>query len=204
MVATQWDPRGSPPRFVPPERAGTSWDTLLPHDGGWIRVREWGPLDRPAVVLVPIEGQTAAIWDPLIAILAPRWHLVAYHRAGRSAGDPPSEWHTGPGTPVGDLRQVIERLDLDRPILVARALDPLPAARYAVAFPDRVAGLAVVGERTFPPDRLLNQSLGVLRCPLFIGASAAGAQGAAEPRGPRPPNIRRLEQFLDCLLSPRK
>lgn len=167
----------------------------MPVDRAWLRVCEWGPRSGPTVVLIPGQGRTVAAWAPLAVTLASRWHVVSYDRRRHGVSPRRAADEADPATEVSDLRHLIDHFGLDQLVLVAGGPEPLPAVRYALAFPDRVRGLAVLDPAPPPAGGLLARALAACRCPRFFWAAATPARW-------RPTDARRLEHSLDRLMAP--
>ncbi len=85
-----------------------------------------------------------AIWDRLVPGLADRGTVVRYDQRGHGeAGTPP-----GPCTRddlAADAIAVLDRLGIDRAVLVGHSMGGIIAMTAAVIHPERVAGLVLIG-----------------------------------------------------------
>ncbi|HET9275815.1 MAG TPA: alpha/beta hydrolase [Gemmatimonadales bacterium] len=93
-------------------------------------------------------------WDDQVAALVPRFRVIAYDRRGygRSTG------FADISADAGDLRALLDSLDIGKAILVGHSAGAQVVYRFAAAFPERTAGLVIYGgglpPRGFPiaPD----------------------------------------------------
>jgi pimeloyl-ACP methyl ester carboxylesterase len=117
----------------------------MPHvqiNGVSLAVHEW-PGVGPAVVCV--HGLTAnhTCWASVADGLSPDYRVIGYDLRGRGNSDKPA---TGYSLPIHcqDLAGLLDRLGLQRPVIVGHSLGAHIALRFAVAFPRRVSKLVLV------------------------------------------------------------
>jgi pimeloyl-ACP methyl ester carboxylesterase len=141
----------------------TAWtarkvDALLPPRGEFIdvagtrlHVRAFdGPAGAPAVLLIHgLGGQVAHFTFAITALLAARYRVVAADRPGNG--------HSGPGdadlaAQARVLAGLIERLGLERPVVVGHSLGGAVALALALDHPQHVAGLALLAPLTHIQD----------------------------------------------------
>jgi pimeloyl-ACP methyl ester carboxylesterase len=131
--------------------AGMSVDELVLPDErdmvvGGIRLHylDWGRGDHPGLLFLHGGALTAHTWDLVCLALRAQFHCVAVDLRGH--GD--SEWSPtldyGPDAHARDVGGLIERLDLERVVLVGQSLGGLSAMRYAAAAADQPAGVVMV------------------------------------------------------------
>lgn len=94
-----------------------------------------------AVVLLHDGLTHGGIWDDPFRRLAGSFRVVRYDRRGHGRSDVP----TGPHSPVGDLEALLDRLDIERAVLVGASAGGRLALDFAVRFPDRASALVLVG-----------------------------------------------------------
>jgi pimeloyl-ACP methyl ester carboxylesterase len=111
-------------------------------DGVSLAVHEW-PGVGPAVVCV--HGLTAnhTCWASVADVLSPDYRVIAYDLRGRGNSDKPA---TGYSLPIHcqDLAGLLDRLGLQRAVIVGHSLGAHIALRFAVALPRRVSKLVLV------------------------------------------------------------
>jgi len=103
--------------------------------------------DGPPVVFVHGLGWDHRSWAPQLAALEDEYDLVAYDYRGHG--------ETAGGSSVRsvaqlaeDLHDLVEGLDLDRPVLCAHSYGGLIAAEYAVRYPDDLRAIVFADART--------------------------------------------------------
>ncbi|MFJ9631800.1 alpha/beta fold hydrolase [Streptomyces sp. NPDC101175] len=104
---------------------------------------EWGAPDSPAVVMLHGLRSYARTFEPLAARLADRYRVLALDARGRgdSAWDPEGAYHTP--SYVADLEEFVDRLGLDRFVLLGHSMGGATAYVYAARHPERVVGTVV-------------------------------------------------------------
>jgi pimeloyl-ACP methyl ester carboxylesterase len=82
-----------------------------------LAVTEWGISDGPTVLLVHGFPDTSAVWGPLVELLAPDFHVVAYDVRGAGDSDVPGQ-RTGYALPllVEDMAAVADATSPDGPV----------------------------------------------------------------------------------------
>jgi pimeloyl-ACP methyl ester carboxylesterase len=98
---------------------------------------------RPDVVLEAGRNNVAAAWQPVMTLLAPRVHVVAYDRAGLG-GSPPAAGPVSAASQVSDLESVIIETTSGPCVLAGHSWGAILAQLLALRRPDLVAGLVLV------------------------------------------------------------
>jgi pimeloyl-ACP methyl ester carboxylesterase len=135
---------------------------IAAHDvegGGGLRlhVREWGDRRGRPVLLIHGWSQSQLCWARQVGgPLAGDHHLVAFDNRGHGMSEKPTggEHYRDPQLWADDVAAVIDRLGLDRPVLVAWSYGGLIATDYLRAYgEDAIAGVNLVGGavRLTPP-----------------------------------------------------
>lgn len=102
-----------------------------------------GPVDSPAVLFVHAGVATRAMWDPQFDDLARDHRVIRYDTRG---------YGESPGDPVeysesDDLIRVLDDAQVDHAVIVGSSRGGRFALDAALAQPDRVCGLVLVGSR---------------------------------------------------------
>lgn len=84
---------------------------------------------------------SSATWDGQMDAFAKRFRAIRYDRRGYGQSDPPK----GPYSDVDDLHALFESLKLGRAVLVGCSNGSKRAVDYALAHPDRVEALVLIG-----------------------------------------------------------
>lgn len=95
----------------------------------------------PALVLLHDGLVFSATWDDQMPALAPHFRTVRYDRRGYGLSEVPREIYSD----LDDLHAVLNALKIDRAVLVGNSNGSRLAVDYALAHPDRVSGLVLVG-----------------------------------------------------------
>ena len=127
---------------------------------------------RPVVLVHGLLGSTYD-FEPLAALLASRYRVIAFDRPGNGYSTaPPGEGHT----PIGQaylLHEAVGRLGLDRPLVVGYSLGAAVAIAWAELYPDDVAAAVTVGGHVMPYRLPVARLARVLRVPV-LGRLLAG------------------------------
>ena len=98
---------------------------------------------RPSVVLEAGRNDVAASWRPVMDLLAPDLHVIAYDRAGLG-GSPPATDPVILARQLADLSSVIAAATTGRCVLAGHSWGGVLVQLLAVQRPDLVAGLVLV------------------------------------------------------------
>jgi pimeloyl-ACP methyl ester carboxylesterase len=118
-----------------------------------LEYQQWGPADvSSGVVLVHGLGSSSHIWDFVAPHLAERsLRVVALDQRGHGESDQPDTGYDFPSV-VEDLTGFVEAVGLSEPsVVVGHSWGASVVLHYAVAHPNRTAGLALVDGGTGSP-----------------------------------------------------
>lgn len=121
--------------------------------------------DGRAVVLIHGLGANADVWHAQRDGLAPWCRVITYDRGGCGRSPRP------PGalsidTWVEELRELLERLDIDRAVVIGHSLGSMVAQRFAARYPARTHALVLAGGEALLPDdarAVLTDRIAVIR-----------------------------------------
>lgn len=162
------------PDFV---RSASVDGTWIQVNGLWVRYRQTGPIDAPAVVLQHHFHANVDTWRHIHALLAD-YRVVSFDRPGFGFTERPPRyrWRFGnPYTRAFSARLTVgllNRLGIERATMVGASAGGTIALETLDRFPDRVEGLvlispAITGDAGAPPTWRP-----VLRAPLVRSAGA--------------------------------
>ncbi|MGX2995686.1 alpha/beta fold hydrolase [Streptomyces sp. JNUCC 64] len=117
-------------------------ERIVVRAGVRVSCRDWGGAGAPVVLLHGLAGH-AGEWDVIARGLSPRHRVVAVDQRGHGA----SERRPGDvsrAAYVADVVAVVERLGLERPVLVGQSLGGHTALLAAAAHPGLFRGLVLV------------------------------------------------------------
>jgi len=118
-------------------------ETFVQRDEHRIHVRDH-PGAEPAIVLMHGFPDNLHLYDRLVPFLSPPRRVVAFDFLGWGLSDKPSGYPYTATNQTGDLDAVIKSLKLDKVVLVAHDASGPPAIDWALAQPERVAGLVLL------------------------------------------------------------
>lgn len=108
--------------------------TIETTDGARIAYEERG--EGPDLVLVHGITESRRAWDPVVPLLAARWHVVALDVRGHGESDRSAPYD--PVTLATDVLAVVDGLGLDAPLMVGHSMGGVVVSAYAgVQYPAR-------------------------------------------------------------------
>jgi NAD(P)-dependent dehydrogenase (short-subunit alcohol dehydrogenase family)/pimeloyl-ACP methyl ester carboxylesterase len=97
----------------------TEIDRTVDSDGVNLAVHEYGDLAAPTIMLVHGYPDTSTVWDEVVALLTPRFHVVTYDVRGAGRSDRPQRLEDYRLDQLArDLRAVAAAVSPDRPVHV--------------------------------------------------------------------------------------
>src|SRR6266536_6551349 len=123
----------------------------------------------PTLVLLHGFPDNLHLYDRLVPYLRPERQVVTFDFLGWGASDKPVGYPYTAANQTGDLDAVLDQLGLERVVLVAHDASGPPAIDWALAHPERVAGLVLLNTyyhwmpRLRRPEAIFLYSTPVLR-----------------------------------------
>ena len=102
------------------------------------------PGEEPAIILMHGFPDNVHLYDRLVPRLSPPRRIVAFDFLGWGASDKPVGYPYSAANQGLELDAVVGQLKLDRVVLVAHDASGPPAIDWAIAQPERVAGLVLL------------------------------------------------------------
>lgn len=142
-------PTGAAPGALNPDGAAPSGPLITRveiNDTVNLELRDWRPLHQkgassgPPLVLLTGLGNTAAVYDDLAPLLARQHPVVALTRRGFGGSSAPASGYDV-ATRVEDLRLALDRLGLERVVLIGHSIAGNELTAFAGRYPQRVAAL---------------------------------------------------------------
>ncbi len=138
------DPHSSHWEPDPTGDTEASWTSLLPPDGGNIYVRQDGPPEAPALVLIHGLAASSRWWDPLVPLLTTSYRVIRIDMLGHGKSAKPA----GPGYAIPEQAKrvgaVLDRLDVKSAIVVGHSTGGSVATALAEQSRDQVKALALI------------------------------------------------------------
>lgn len=119
-------------------------DDILEIDGQRLHLRDEGPRDGSAVVLLHGLGSSLHTFDGWAAGLAATHRVIRFDLPGAGLSGPDPEGVYTDDRSMALLVKVLDRLGVDRAVLAGNSIGGRLAWRFAATHPDRVAGLVLI------------------------------------------------------------
>lgn len=125
----------------------------------------------PALILLHGLGETSRVfWRELFANLSDQMTLIALDLLGFGDTDAPTQGYQ-PAAAAHALHAFVSQLGLDKPMMLGHSLGGIIATRYALLFPDKIAGL-ILYSTPIPGD--IAQNLTIASSMPFAGVALMG------------------------------
>ena len=176
-------------------------------DGARLRLRDSGPRDAPAVILIHGFGSSLDTWEPWAQALSARFRVIRFDLPGfgLSGADP-----TGDYTDAREMKLLaglMDQLGIARASLIGNSLGGRIAWSFAALYPNRVARLVLVSPDGFaspgfeydkPPEVPL-----IMKALPYIAPRAMLKQNlAAAYANPAALSEATLTRYRDLMLAP--
>ncbi len=114
-----------------------------------LRVKDTGPRDAPAVILLHGFGASLDTWDSWATALSQNYRVIRFDLPGfgLTGPDPSGDYTDQRGLLV--LAALMDKLGVDRASLIGNSLGGKIAWNFAVAYPDRVQKLILISPDGF-------------------------------------------------------
>src|SRR5205085_2789311 len=137
------------------ERRHPQSGTFIPVSGGRLHVVELSTRREPgAPPIVLLHGASGILEDMRLALgerLAVRHRVILIDRPGHGLSERPGgDAEAAPARQAARVAEVLDRLGIGRAILVGHSWSGALATAFALAFPERTAGLVLLAPVTHP------------------------------------------------------
>lgn len=134
----------SPAGNLPSSRRSISYRTA-DIDGLNIFYREAGPANAPTVLLLHGFPSSSRMWEPLLPLLADKYHLIApdYPGFGTSSAPSPSSFEYTFDNLARVTNELVEKLGIARYVLLMQDYGGPIGFRMALAHPERVSAIII-------------------------------------------------------------
>ena len=134
-------------------RAGFSFgerDLVLPESRevhvGRMRLHylDWGNKPLPPILFLHGGALTAHTWDLVCLALRDQYHCIALDQRGHGDSDWAQDEDYSIGAQLADTKGFVDKLGLDKFILVGMSLGAINALAFAIAHPERLSHLVII------------------------------------------------------------
>ena len=136
------------------ERVHRPAGRFVPVTGGRLHVVELGPAQTTGLPIVLLHGASGNLEDERLTLglaLAAKRRVIVIDRPGHGFSDRPGgATDASPGRQAALVAQALERLGIERAIIVGHSWAGALATALALDFPARVAGLVLLAPVTHP------------------------------------------------------
>jgi pimeloyl-ACP methyl ester carboxylesterase len=112
--------------------------------GVTVHLRDEGPRDAPAIVLLHGSNADLHTWEPWAAALKGQYRVVRFDQVGHGLTGPDPQHDYSRANYTADILEVADKLGLEQFILGGNSMGGKHALAFAVAHPERVKGLVLV------------------------------------------------------------
>ncbi len=113
-------------------------------DGVKVHLRDEGPRDAPAIILLHGSNADLHTWEPWVQALKTRYRVIRFDQVGHGLTGPDPKENYATTNFVADIGEVADKLGLATFILGGNSMGGKHALAYAIAHPERLTGLVLV------------------------------------------------------------
>jgi pimeloyl-ACP methyl ester carboxylesterase len=112
--------------------------------GVTVHLRDEGPKDAPAIILLHGSNADLHTWDPWTAALKDQYRVIRFDQIGHGLTGPDPQDDYSTANYVADILAVADKLGLKQFILGGNSMGGKHALAFAIAHPERLSGLVLV------------------------------------------------------------
>ena len=112
--------------------------------GVTVHLRDEGPKDAPAIVLLHGSNADLHTWEPWVAVLKGQYRVIRFDQVGHGLTGPDPKDDYSRDNYVADILEVADTLGLKQFILGGNSMGGKHALAFAIAHPERLTGLVLV------------------------------------------------------------
>ena len=131
-----------------PARRSGDRTIALPNGVSLAYVEQGDPAGLPVIMLHGITDSQRS-FETLMPQLPQTWRLLAISQRGHGDSGKPAKGYT-PGHFASDVAGFMDALGIRRAVLIGHSMGAANAARFAADYPDRAAGLVLIGAQALP------------------------------------------------------
>ena len=115
-----------------------------------VHLRDEGPRDAPAIVLVHGLGADLHTWQPRVEDLREDYRVIRYDQIGHGLTGPAPDGQYEISSFAADLGLVVDSMGLEQFVLVGSSMGGRVAVSYALENQERLTGLVLIGASGAP------------------------------------------------------
>jgi pimeloyl-ACP methyl ester carboxylesterase len=119
-------------------------------DGLTVHLRDEGPKDAPAIILLHGSNADLHTWEPWAENLKADYRVIRFDQAGHGLTGPDPKGDYTRKNYVEHIRLVADKLGVERFILGGNSMGGKHAVAFAAAYPERIAALVLVDASGMP------------------------------------------------------
>ena len=113
-------------------------------DGVTVHLRDEGPKDAPAIVLLHGSNADLHTWEPWVQALKGQYRVIRFDQVGHGLTGPDPKQDYSRDNYVADILEVADKLGLKQFVLGGNSMGGKHALAFAVKHPQRLTGLVLV------------------------------------------------------------
>lgn len=113
-------------------------------NGVTVHLRDEGPKDAPAIILLHGSNADLHTWEPWVQALKGQYRVIRFDQVGHGLTGPDPKHDYSRDNYVADILEVADALGLKQFVLGGNSMGGKHALAFAVAHPDRLTGLVLV------------------------------------------------------------
>ena len=113
-------------------------------NGVKVHLRDEGPRDAPAIMLLHGSNADLHTWEPWVQALKAKYRVIRFDQIGHGLTGPDPKEDYSTANYVADIGEVADRLGLAQFIIAGNSMGAKHALAFAIAQPERVSGLVLV------------------------------------------------------------
>lgn len=140
---------------------GAAPSQFLALDGGLtVHLRDEGPRDAPAIMLLHGSNADLQTWDPWTQRLSENYRIIRFDQIGHGLTGPAPDGDYSTAAFVATVGNVADQLGLDKFLLGGNSMGGKVALAYAIDHPERLDGLILVDAGGVPMDAVADDDHG--------------------------------------------
>jgi pimeloyl-ACP methyl ester carboxylesterase len=176
-------------------------------DGVRLRLRDTGPRDAPAVILLHGFGASLGTWEPWAEALSARFRVIRLDLPGFGLTGPDPTGDYTDGRAIKILTGLMDQLGIDRASLIGNSLGGRIAWNFAALNPDRITRLVLVSPDGFASpgfqyDKVSETPLMMQALPYVAPRGLLKANLAPAYANPEALSEATLTRYRDMMLAP--